>query len=103
MAGILGGIIMKISLFNAERLRYGRDCAVTINGKKYKGVLYENCRITEVYRKGLHAYGMRHPDDDMSEPATVAPGYPLVNFFGTFVTNKPLPIEKETDIESWED
>lgn len=94
---------MTISLFNAERLRYGRNYAITINGKKYKGILYEDCRITEVYRKGLHAYGMRHPDDDMSVPATVAPGYPFVNFFGTFITNKPLPITEETEIESWED
>lgn len=92
---------MTISLFNAERLRYGRPFTIVLNGKKHKGILYEDCRITEVYRKGLHAYGMRHPDDDMSEPATVAPGYPLVNFFGTFITNKPLPIEKETDIEDW--
>lgn len=94
---------MTISLFNAERLHYGRDYAITINGKKYKGVLYEDCRIIEVYRKGLHTYGMRHPDDDMSVPATVCPGYPMVNFFGTFVTNKPLPISEETDIESWEE
>ena len=94
---------MTISLFNAERLHYGRDYAITINGKKYKGVLYEDCRIIEVYRKGLHTYGMRHPDDDMSVPATVCPGYPMVNFFGTFVTNKPLPIEEETEIESWEE
>ena len=95
---------MTISLFNAERLRYGRDYAITINGKKYKGVLYEDCRITEVYRKGLHTYGMRHPDDDMSVPASVCPVfYPIVNFFGTFVTNKPLPIEEETEIESWEE
>ena len=94
---------MTISLFNAERLRYGRDYAITINGKKSKGVLYEDCRIIEVYRKGLHTYGLRHPDDDMSVPATVCPGYPMVNFFGTFVTNKPLPIEEETEIESWEE
>jgi len=95
---------MTISLFNAERLHYGRDYAITINGKKYKGVLYEDCRIIEVYRKGLHTYGLRHPDDEMSLPATVRPGaYPVVNFFGTFVTNKPLPIEEETEIESWEE
>ena len=94
---------MTISLFNAERLRYGRPFTIVLNGKKHKGILYEDCRITEVYRKGLHAYGMRHPDDDMSIPATVATSYPLVNFFGTFITNKKLPIERETDIESWEE
>lgn len=94
---------MTISLFNAERLHYGRDYKITVNGKTYKGILYEDCRITEVYKKSLHAYGMRHPDDDWSEPATVAPGYPIVNFFGTFITNKPLPIERETDIDSWEE
>ncbi len=92
---------MTISLFNAERLRYGRSYAVTVGGKTYKGILYEDCRITEIYKKGLHAYGMRHPDDDMCVPATVAPGYPIVNFFGTFVTKKPLPITKETDIEDY--
>lgn len=94
---------MTISLFNAERLHYGRNFQITINGKKYNGILFEGCRITEVYRKNLHAYGMRHPDDDMSEPATVATSYPLVNFFGTFITNKKLPIERETDIDSWEE
>ena len=92
---------MIISLFNAERLGKGREFVIRVNGKDHKGVLYEDCRITELYRKNAHAYGMCHPDDDWSEPATVAPGFPLVNFFGTFVTKKPIPIEKETDLESW--
>lgn len=94
---------MVISLFNAERLHLGRDYAITINGKKYKGILYEDYRITEVYRKGLNTYGLRHSEDDWGAPVSVAPGYLIVNFFGTFITNKPLPITEETDIESWED
>ncbi len=94
---------MVISLFNAERLGYGRPFSVTFGGKTYKGTLYEDCRITEVYKKNVHTYGMRHPDDAWDEPASVSPGYPLVNFFGTFVTNKPLSIEEETDVESWEE
>jgi hypothetical protein len=94
---------MVVSLFNAERLGYGRDFAIVLNGKKYTGTLYEDCRITEVYKKTVHAYGMRHPDDAWDEPISVAPGYPLVNFFGTFVTKNPLPIKEETDIESWEE
>lgn len=92
---------MTISLFNAERLRYGRNYEITVNGKTYKGVLYEDCRITEVYKKSLHAYGMRHPDDDWGAPASISLGYPLVNFFGTFITKKALPITEETDIEDW--
>ena len=92
---------MQISLFNAERLHYGRDYEIVVNGKTYKGILYEDCRITEVYKKNIHAYGIRHTDDDWSEPASIAPGYPMVNFFGTFITNKALPIEKETEIEDW--
>lgn len=35
---------MTISLFNAERLRYGRNFEITVNGKTYKGILYEDCR-----------------------------------------------------------
>ena len=92
---------MTISLFNAERLHYGRNFQITINGKKYNGILFEDCRVTEVYKKSLHTYGMRHPDDDMSVPATVCPGYPMVNFFGTFITKKALPITEETEIEDW--
>ena len=92
---------MTISLFNAQRLHKGRDFTIRINGKNHKGILYEDCRITELFGKNTHAYGMRHPDDDWSVPATIAPRYPMVNFFGTFVTKKPIPIEKETDLESW--
>lgn len=92
---------MVISLFNAEKLHYGRAFAIKFGGKVYKGILYEDCRITEVYKKSLHAYGMRHPDDDWSVPATVSPGYPFVNFFGTFITNEPLPITEETDLAGW--
>lgn len=94
---------MTISLFNAERLNYGRPFTITIGGKEYKGTFYEDCRITEVYKKSLHAYGIRHSDEDFCEPASVAPGYPMVNFFGTFVTKKPLPIEQETNIDSWDE
>ena len=92
---------MVISLFNAERLRYGREFSIVVNGKRHNGILYEDCRITEIYKKNLHAYGMRHPDDSWCEPGTVSPGYPLVNFFGTFITKKPIPIKEETEIESW--
>ena len=92
---------MTISLFNAERLRHGRNVSIILGKKKYPGTLYEDCRITEIYKKSLHAYGMRHPDDDWSVPATVSPGYPMVNFFGTFITKKALPIDKETDIDGW--
>ena len=94
---------MVISLFNADKLGYGRKFTIKVNGKKHKGTLYEDCRVTEIYKKNLNAYGMRHPDDAWDEPATVATGYPLVNFFGTFITKKPIPITKETDIESWEE
>lgn len=93
---------MVISLFNAERLHYGRPFSIVINGKKHKGVLYEDCRIVELY-KSVYAYGMRHPDNAWDEPATVSPHYPLVNFFGTFITVKPLPVNEETDIESWKE
>lgn len=91
---------MNISLFVAEKMQYGRDYTITIKGKPYKGVLYEGYRVREPYRKSQHLYGLRHSDNDCSEPVTVAPGLPLVNFFGTFVTKKPLPITEETDIEN---
>ena len=39
---------MTISLFNAERLHYGRNYTITVNEKKFKGILYEDCRITEI-------------------------------------------------------
>lgn len=93
---------MVISLFNAERLRYGRNYSITIKEKTYKGILYEDCRITEVYRKSLRAYGLRHPDDNMCEPCSIATGYPLVNFFGTFITKKDIPITEETEIDNWD-
>ena len=92
---------MTISLFNAERLHYGRNYEITVDGKTYKGILYEDCRITEVYKKSLHAYGIRHTEDDWSEPASIAAGYPMVNFLGTFITNKALPITEETEIDDW--
>jgi hypothetical protein len=91
---------MTISLFNAERLNYGRPFTITIGGKEYKGTFFEDCRISEIY-KNAHAYGIRHSDEDLCEPVSVAKGYPMVNFFGTFITKKPLPIERETDIDSW--
>lgn len=94
---------MTISLFNAERLHYGRRYAITVNGKRYTGTLYEDYRITEIYRKSAHVYGLRHPDDNWCEPATVSKGYPLVNFFGTFISDKPIKIEKETEIDFWEE
>lgn len=109
---------MTISLFNAERLNYGRNYVIIIERKpkgdklyedvktivkKVKGILYEGCRITEVYRKNRYAYGMRHPDDDMSVPATICPRYPMVNFFGTFVTKELLPITEEAEIIGWEE
>lgn len=92
---------MTISLFNAEQLRYGRPFTITVSGKDYPGILYEDCRLTEIYRKTVHAYGLRHPDDDMCVPATVATGYPMVNFFGTFVTRKTIPITEETELDSF--
>ena len=92
---------MVISLFNAERLHYGSELELDINGKTYKGILYEDCRITEVYRKNLFVYGLRHGDDDWGRPASISNGYPLVNFFGTFITKKEIPITEETDIEDY--
>ena len=92
---------MTISLFNAEALHYGRNYSIEVGGKTYKGILYEDCRITEIYRKSLHAYGLRHPDDDWGAPASISLGYPLVNFFGTFITNTPIPIEEETEITDY--
>lgn len=94
---------MTISLFNAERLDKGRNYVIGIGDKAYLGVLYEDYRITEVYRKDAHAYGMRHPDDSWCEPATISPSYPLVNFFGTFITKCPIPITEETDIDWWDE
>lgn len=94
---------MTISLFNAEKLRYGRNFQITIGRKAYKGVLFEDCRLTEIYRKSAHVYGMRHPDDDMCVPASISTGYPLVNFFGSFVTKKPIPLTAETTISSWQE
>ena len=84
----------------SEQLRNFLTKAVV---KKVKGVLYEGCRITEVYRKNRYAYGMRHPDDDMSVPATICPRSPMVNFFGTFVTKELLPITEEAEIIGWEE
>lgn len=94
---------MTISLFNAERLHYGRNYAITVNGKRHKGILYEDCRITEVYVKSAHAYGLRHADDDWCEPVSISNGYPMVNFFGTFITKDNIVLERETDIEKAEE
>ena len=92
---------MTISLFNAERLRYGRDFEITINGKDYRGILYEDCRINEVYGKSKYVYGLRHQDDDWSTPASIALTFPMVNFLGTFITKKPIPITEETEVEDY--
>lgn len=93
---------MVIDLFKAERLNYGTPYVLTINGKKYKGILFEDCRITCVHKKNTYAYGLRHFEDDLSAPASITLGYPLVNFFGTFITKKEIPITEETDIEDWD-
>ncbi len=91
---------MKMPLKQAEKLRHGRCFSITINDVTYKGVLFEDLRITNIPKKCV-AYGMRHPDDDWGVPETVCPNYPLVNFFGTFVTDKALPISGETEINGY--
>ena len=56
-------------------------------------------RISEEERhEGLYYYGMRHDDNDWSEPCTIEIGV-MVNFFGMLVTSAPIPslTRKEAD------
>lgn len=43
--------------------------------------------------KGLYLYEVRHADDDWGEPVEIAEGI-LVNFFGTILSKKELPLEE---------
>lgn len=49
---------------------------------------------------GKHGYQTRHTDTDWSAPASIVGECAdvRVNFCGTFVTDKALPIEEETDV-----
>ena len=93
---------MTIILSNADAQNKGRNYVIGIGDKAYLGMLYEDYRVTDIGEE-LHAYGMRHPDDNWCEPATISPNYPLVNFFGTFITKNPIPITEETDIDWWDE
>lgn len=43
--------------------------------------------------KGLYLYEVRHADEDWGEPVEIAEGI-LVNFFGTILSKKELPLEE---------
>lgn len=82
--------------------RYEDALTLTINGHEYTGDCFDGIRLDkDTIPEGYTSYGIRHSDDDITEPATISLNYPLVNFFGTFVYQGTIPITEETDIENW--
>ncbi len=64
----------------------------TYGGREYCGELVDT-RVTEdCVPEGKHAYALRH-GDDMGIPRTVEERV-VVNYFGTFITDKKLPLRK---------
>jgi hypothetical protein len=56
-------------------------------------VIFADIRIDpDTLPSGLHAYELRHSDDDWSQPATLE-NHVAVNFFGTVISQNEIPVE----------
>ena len=93
---------------NAKKDKLGTKVKITVNGQVYLGEMFEGVRIDyeeSTLPKGFTVYGTRHSDTEWNVPVTISRGYPLVNFFGTFVGPKALDsvLVNETDIDKYDD
>ena len=69
--------------------------AIICGKHEHKG-LFSNVRIDrDSLPEGWHAYDLRHDDDYDGEICEVLNGYVIVNYFGTFCTQDPLPLQDE--------
>jgi len=88
---------------NYEKVCRGGDpITLEIEGiGEVEGKWFDGTRINPTtIPSGKYAYQTRHGEDDWSAPISIAPTRNdiRVNFCGTFVTDKALPIEEETDV-----
>lgn len=69
----------------------GRPLEITVMGKTYEGMLYENEWFGDTVPNGVHDYYVRHFEDDFGRPAVIKKNKGLtVNFLGTFATSEPI-------------
>ena len=77
--------------------------------RKCKGIVIETltsaverknmiATIKELESRGYHIYGLRHPDNDMSKPASVKSQSVLVNRFGWFITKDEMKFNKSNEV-----
>ena len=91
----------------AKKDKLGIKVILNICGQSYLGEMFEGIRIDRASKlpKGQTVYGTRHGDSEWDIPFSISRGYPLVNFFGTFVGPKSLEsiLTEETDIDQYID
>ena len=66
----------------------------TVNFRGQEVTVYEDQRLRDDRLPHLYYYEMRHPDNDLSIPATVE-RFVLVNFWGTLISTEPLDFQKD--------
>ena len=70
-----------------------------------EGTWFTCCRIDSYTRRiipeGLYVYSLRASDDDDSQPAMIEENV-FVNHYGDILTDKPLPVPMELEVESVE-
>ena len=85
-----------------ERTKYGETFGEMV---KVKGVMCEfyDIRIDRgSVPEGKYFYEVRHDDEDWGYPCQVAKGI-LVNFFGTLISDEPLPLEEDGKLQLYDD
>ena len=50
-------------------------------------------------KEKYHVYGLRHPDDDISEPCSINKNSTLVNRFGWYVTEQEIDFSDNDEID----
>lgn len=74
------------------RIKYGATYGELVKIKGIEGELFE-CRIDRnSVPEGKYFYEIRHDEEDWGCPCQVAKGI-LVNFYGTLITDEPLPLD----------
>lgn len=80
------------------RAKYGETFSELV---KVKGIMCEfyDIRIDrDSVPKRKYFYEVRHDDEDWSCPCQVAKGI-LVNFYGTLITDEPMPLDKDGKLQ----
>lgn len=82
---------MSKKVLYADARDNGRPLEITIMGKTYEGMLYEDEWFGDTVPNGVYDYFLRHDEDDFGRPFAVkkSKGF-TVNFLGTFATNEPI-------------